>query len=107
MAVVAQGRGSLGMSTFTRGSLLDIEHLQAEEITGLLRLARRMQRGRPRPLLRGKTVGLVFYEASTRTRTSFEMAARGWAPSPSWCTPAAPPSKKASPCWIRATHCGQ
>jgi aspartate carbamoyltransferase catalytic subunit len=76
MAVVAQGRGSLGMSRFARGSLLGIEHLQAEEITSLLHLARRMQRGRPRPWLRGKTVGLVFYEASTRTRTSFEMAAK-------------------------------
>jgi len=68
--------GSLGMSAFARGSLLGIEHLRAEEITGLLQLARRMQRGQPRPLLRGKTVGLVFYEASTRTRTSFEMAAK-------------------------------
>jgi aspartate carbamoyltransferase catalytic subunit len=64
------------MSAFARGSLLGIEHLQANEITGLLQLARRMQRARPRPLLRGKTVGLVFYEASTRTRTSFEMAAK-------------------------------
>ncbi|HTM43153.1 MAG TPA: aspartate carbamoyltransferase catalytic subunit [Terriglobales bacterium] len=76
MAVVAQRRGSLGLNTFAPGSLLGIEHLQAEEITGLLQLARRMQRGQPRPLLRGKTVGLVFYEASTRTRTSFEMAAK-------------------------------
>jgi len=64
------------MSTFARGSLLGIEHLQAEEILQILRLARRMQRGQPRPLLRGKRVGLVFYEASTRTRTSFEVAAK-------------------------------
>src|SRR5437764_9440667 len=64
------------MSAFARWSLLGIEHLQAEEITDILRLARRMQRAAPRPLLRGKTVGLVFYEASTRTRTSFEMAAK-------------------------------
>jgi aspartate carbamoyltransferase catalytic subunit len=64
------------MSAYARGSLLGIEQLPAEEITSLLQLARRMQRGQPRPLLRGKTVGLVFYEPSTRTRTSFEMAAK-------------------------------
>ena len=62
------------MSTFARGSLLGIEHLDADEILEILRLARRMQR--PRPLLRGKRVGLVFYEASTRTRSSFEVAAK-------------------------------
>jgi len=59
-----------------RGSLLDIEHLQPEEITNLLRLARSMQRAEPRPILHGKIVGLVFYEPSTRTRTSFEVAAK-------------------------------
>jgi aspartate carbamoyltransferase catalytic subunit len=64
------------MSAFARGSLLGIEHLPPQEITGLLQLARRMQRGQPRALLRGKAVGLIFYEASTRTRTSFEMAAK-------------------------------
>src|SRR5919204_75751 len=64
------------MSTFPRGSLLGIEQLQTEEIEGLLRLARRMQRPRIPSLLRGKIVGLVFYEPSTRTRTSFEIAAK-------------------------------
>ena len=64
------------MSTFPRGSLLGIEQLQTEEIEGLLRLACRMQRPRTPSLLRGKIVGLVFYEPSTRTRTSFEIAAK-------------------------------
>jgi aspartate carbamoyltransferase catalytic subunit len=31
---------------------------------------------KPRPLLRGKRIVLLFYEASTRTRTSFEFAAK-------------------------------
>src|SRR5437773_7120729 len=57
-------------------SLLDIENLPAETITTLLKLARRMQAGKARPLLRGKTVALLFYEASTRTRVSFELAAK-------------------------------
>ncbi|HUK24139.1 MAG TPA: aspartate carbamoyltransferase catalytic subunit [Terriglobales bacterium] len=58
------------------GSLLGIEHLEAAEITRVLRLARRMNPQRPRPLLRGKRVLLLFYEASTRTRSSFEVAAK-------------------------------
>lgn len=59
-----------------RGSLLSIEHWQAAEILALLKLARRMNPLKPRPLLRGKRVVLLFYEPSTRTRTSFEMAAK-------------------------------
>src|SRR5262245_449941 len=57
-------------------SLLDIERLSSEEITQLLKLARRMQASRPRPLLRDKVVSLLFYEPSTRTRVSFEVAAK-------------------------------
>ena len=39
-------------------------------------LARTMNPAKARPLLRGKRVLLLFYEASTRTRTSFEVAAQ-------------------------------
>ncbi len=53
-----------------------MEHLEQAEIVSLLRLARRMNPQRPRPLLRGKRVVLLFYEPSTRTRSSFEIAAR-------------------------------
>lgn len=59
-----------------RGSLLGIEHLDTKTIEGLLKLARRMNPQKTRPLLRGKRVVLLFYEASTRTRTSFEFAAK-------------------------------
>ena len=59
-----------------RGSLLSIEHLQPREILAILKLARRMNPLKPRPLLRGKRVVLLFYEPSTRTRTSFEIAAK-------------------------------
>jgi aspartate carbamoyltransferase catalytic subunit len=64
------------MNQAARGSLLGIEHLRAEDILGLLKLARRMNPQKPRPLLRGKRVFLLFYEASTRTRSSFEVAAK-------------------------------
>ena len=59
-----------------RGSLLGIEHLSASEIMGILQLAKRMNPRKTRPLLRDKRVLLLFYEASTRTRSSFEIAAK-------------------------------
>lgn len=64
------------MKTKARGSLLAIEPLQPAQIQSYLRLAKRMNPARPRPLLRGKRVVLLFYESSTRTRTSFEFAAK-------------------------------
>ncbi len=61
--------------------LLGIEHLSREEIQPILDRARDFQfRGdnsfRKLDLLRGKMVVNLFFEASTRTRTSFEIAAR-------------------------------
>jgi len=64
------------MNKAARGSLLGMEHLEAKEILSLLMLARRMNPLKPRPLLRNKRVLLLFYEPSTRTRASFEIAAK-------------------------------
>ncbi len=58
------------------GSLLSINQLTTEQIEAILALARRMNPDRPSRLLHGKRVVLLFYEASTRTRTSFEFAAK-------------------------------
>jgi len=62
--------------TAARGSLLGIEGMPASEINRLLQLARKMNPQKARPLLRGQRVLLLFYEASTRTRASFEIAAK-------------------------------
>jgi aspartate carbamoyltransferase catalytic subunit len=67
---------SYAMNKPARGSLLSIEHLEDKEILSLLKLARRMNPLKARPLLRNKRVVLLFYESSTRTRTSFEIAAK-------------------------------
>src|SRR5258708_13525279 len=67
---------SYGMNKPARGSLLGIEHMEDREILGLLKLARRMNPLKARPLLRNKRIVLLFYEASTRTRSSFEIAAK-------------------------------
>jgi aspartate carbamoyltransferase catalytic subunit len=64
------------MTKAVRGSLLGIENLETADILGYLKLARRMNPLKPRPLLRGKRILLLFYEPSTRTRTSFEIAAK-------------------------------
>lgn len=62
------------------GHMLAIEPLRAEEITFLLDQAKPFQEIQRHPLkklatLRGKTVGLAFFEPSTRTRISFATAA--------------------------------
>lgn len=57
-------------------SLLGIAQLTTAQIEAILKLARRLDPKRPPQWLRGKRVALLFYEASTRTRTSFEFAAK-------------------------------
>jgi len=61
--------------------LLGLEYLDREEINLILETARPFKELFTRsvkkvPPLRGKTVVLLFYEPSTRTRTSFELAAK-------------------------------
>jgi aspartate carbamoyltransferase catalytic subunit len=63
------------MKAHTR-SVLGTDQLTVPEIESILKLARRMDPKRPPQLLRGKRVVLLFYEPSTRTRTSFEFAAK-------------------------------
>jgi aspartate carbamoyltransferase catalytic subunit len=67
--------------TFTRPHLLGLEGLSREEILYLIESASSFREISERdikkvPTLRGKTVVSLFYEASTRTRTSFEIAAK-------------------------------
>jgi aspartate carbamoyltransferase catalytic subunit len=57
-------------------NLLGTDQLTVSDIEALLKLARRMDPKRPPQPLRGKRLVLLFYEPSTRTRTSFEFAAK-------------------------------
>jgi len=66
---------------FRRRDLLGIRELSAAEITGILDTAENFREISNReikkvPALRGKTVINLFFESSTRTRTSFELAAK-------------------------------
>ena len=61
--------------------ILDIRSLSVEEISFILRTAEEMKEISKRPVkkvpgLRGKTVVLLFHEPSTRTRLSFDIAAK-------------------------------
>jgi len=66
---------------FRHKDLLGLEELTAEEIEYILDQAEGFREISERPIkkvptLRGKTVVLFFYEPSTRTRTSFDVAAK-------------------------------
>jgi aspartate carbamoyltransferase catalytic subunit len=66
---------------WTRKHLLTIRELEAAEILTLVDTAASLQEIATReikkvPALRGKTVVNLFYESSTRTRTSFEIAGK-------------------------------
>ena len=61
--------------------ILDVESLSVDEIQTILDTAETLKEISARPIkkvptLRGKTVIHFFYEPSTRTRTSFEVAAK-------------------------------
>src|SRR5687768_16055158 len=61
--------------------LLSMDQLSASEITTILDTAESLRQVTDRPIkklptLRGRTVCNLFYEASTRTRISFELAAK-------------------------------
>lgn len=64
-----------------RKDLLDLQSLKADEISYLLDTADSFREIVARPVkkvptLRGKSVAMLFFEPSTRTRTSFEAAAK-------------------------------
>src|SRR6476620_1777438 len=63
------------------GHLLGIEHITREDAESVLDTAEAFFEVSRRPIrkvptLRGKTILNLFYEASTRTRTSFELAGK-------------------------------
>ena len=56
---------------------LGLEHFTREELEGILDLAQEMKAGRDtKKYLQDKTIGMLFGSASTRTRISFQIAAR-------------------------------
>jgi len=61
------------------GSLITVDGLDVNEVRRILELTTHLERMLPSEksrLLAGRRVALLFYESSTRTRTSFELAAK-------------------------------
>lgn len=56
-------------------NLIDIKHLSTEEINAIMDLAAKFQAGKAKSNCVGKHLALMFFENSTRTHFSFEMAA--------------------------------
>ncbi len=72
---------TISTDNWTQADLLGLEHLSAEEITTILDTAQQlkdMTKGCAEKidLLKGTTVANLFFENSTRTKTSFSLAAR-------------------------------
>ena len=57
--------------------LISLHDLSAKEVEDLLKLGLKLKKelkeGTPHPILKGKTLGMIFTKSSTRTRVSFEV----------------------------------
>ena len=61
------------------GSLLSVQHITVSGVSDILAATVRLEAmptGQRAKLLTGRRIALLFYESSTRTRTSFELAAK-------------------------------
>ena len=81
MSPTATARRASPTMRWMRKDLLGLRALSAEEIRFILQTAESFREVSLRPIkkvpaLRGKTVVNLFFESSTRTRTSFELAAK-------------------------------
>ncbi len=66
-------------SPYAPGSLLSVEQLSLADLAEILAMTTRLKRmtvAERSKVLSARTVALLFYESSTRTRTSFELAAK-------------------------------
>ena len=78
-AAGAPARRPRGAGSLVAGSLLSVEDLSVADVSVIFALTARLERmehAERSRLLSGRRVALLFYESSTRTRTSFELAAK-------------------------------
>jgi aspartate carbamoyltransferase catalytic subunit len=72
-------RSSSVTNEYPAGSLLTVEHLSVTDVAAILEATARLEEmtaAERARVLAGRTIALLFYESSTRTRTSFELAAK-------------------------------
>jgi aspartate carbamoyltransferase catalytic subunit len=76
---MTQAPKDLKKFTYAVGSLLSVSDLSVEDVSSILAVTGRLERtphAERARLLSGRRIALLFYESSTRTRTSFELAAK-------------------------------
>jgi aspartate carbamoyltransferase catalytic subunit len=77
LALIEQS--AIKTSGYATGSLLTVADLPVAEVAAILAATDRIERmsgGDRARMLAGRRIALLFYESSTRTRTSFELAAK-------------------------------
>lgn len=79
--ILGESGAKLTTSVWHHYNIFDLDNFTAEEIGLVLKVADAMKEVLSRPIkkvptLRGKIIANLFYEASTRTRLSFELAAK-------------------------------
>ena len=75
----SQANGALKETGYAAGSLLTVSDLTVTEVATILAATDRIERMSAADrawILAGRRIALLFYESSTRTRTSFELAAK-------------------------------
>lgn len=74
-----QSQGSKKIFHYAPGSLLSVADLSVTDVSAILTVTTRLEQmphAQRAALLAGRRIALLFYESSTRTRTSFELAAK-------------------------------
>jgi aspartate carbamoyltransferase catalytic subunit len=74
-----QSQGSKKIFHYAPGSLLSVTDLSVADVSAILTVTTRLEQmphAQRATLLAGRRIALLFYESSTRTRTSFELAAK-------------------------------
>ena len=79
---------------------LNTQDWSRPELDALLTQAALFKRNKLGGELKGKSIALVFFNPSMRTRTSFELGAFSSAATPSCCSPARMPGRSSST-WAR------
>ncbi|GGG68222.1 aspartate carbamoyltransferase catalytic subunit [Edaphobacter dinghuensis] len=74
-----ESQGSKKIFHYAPGSLLSVADLSVADVSAILTVTTRLEQmphAQRVALLAGRRIALLFYESSTRTRTSFELAAK-------------------------------
>ena len=79
MTEILESFAAADRSAYAAGTLIGVDDLTVEQVSQILTVTARLEKmphAQRSQLLSGRRIALLFYESSTRTRTSFELAAK-------------------------------